>query len=211
VGDGLQVVPHLLHNNWRGGVKMNGKRKVLVLVVLAAFLSMACVCSPSSLLSLAERFRGLKATATAVLEETEEVVTPPPQETPVPEEITPTPEEGAPPPGRCFAEIPEYPGAKRDKSKEAELGQWLHRMGPGMVFPTRKGARIYITADSPSKVIEFYREQMPKKGWKKMVELTVEEGGVIVWEKGPVQAGILVGSSEGETIIIIGCGPRKKP
>jgi len=183
------------------------RNRLAILLILATLLTTACVCSPSALLNLGKKAGELKATATAVIGEAKETATqvaPPEKETPAPQ-MTPLPS------GRCFADIPEFPKAKRDAEKEAELDRWLQEMGMGgIMLPTGEEARIYVTRESPAKVVEFYRKAMPKRGWKKTLELTTEEGGIISWEKGPIQAGLLTGMSEGETIILIGCGPKEK-
>lgn len=183
---------------------MKGKR-IVIPFALFVLLFMACVCSPSAILNLGKKAEALKATATAMISEVEETFTAEePSPAPPAKEKTPSPKK------KCFADIPLFPGAKRDQQKEAELDKWLRQIGMGgALVPTEEEARIYITGESPAKVIAFYRKEMPKKGWKKSVEFSTEEGGIIIWEKGPIEAGLLTGQSEGETLILIGCGPKK--
>ena len=158
---------------------MKGKKTPLILFVLSVFLLTACVCSPSAILNLGKKAEELKATATAVIGEVKETLTTE-EASPAPPAVGKTPAPKKSPPAKCFADIPQFPGAKRDKQKEAELDKWLRQMGAGgAIVPAEEEARIYTTGEPPSKVIEFYRKAMSKKGWKKTIELTTEEGGII--------------------------------
>jgi len=179
-----------------------GKRvMVLGLALALLFPSLACICLPTGL----RLPTGIKETATAIVGGIEEVATE--LATIAPEEKTPTvgPEEtGVPSVAGCFADLPEYPGAKRDKEKEAELESWIGRLGPEVPLVEGEG-RIYITADPLKEVIRFYEKEMPERGWERKLALTSDEGGIMLWERGGFAASFIIGKIEEENLIVITC------
>ena len=188
---------------------MKDRRLLLLVVVLVAFSTLACVCMPTDLIR--------KFLPKVVVTPTEAVKeTPPPEATPTevagktpPPEATPT--EAAkpkpPPPGKCFAEVPSYPKAEREAELEAEWQKLGARFGP-MAAQMKGEVRVFTTPDPPAKVVKFYETEMPKRGWGKKLALTTEEGGLLAWEKGGLMATFIIGGEKKRTYIIIGCGPK---
>lgn len=182
------------------------KRLVVLALGLGLLLpSLACICLPTGL----KLPTGIGETATAIIGEIEEKATELATTTPAAKPPTPTlgPKESVVPSvAGCFADIPEYPGAKREKEKEAELESLVGRLGPGVPLVEGEG-RVYVTGDPLKEVIKFYEEEMPKRGWERKLALTSDEGGVMLWEKGGFAASLIIGRVEEENLIIITCSP----
>lgn len=167
-----------------------------LVLALGLFLSsLTSMCLPSGFRPSAT----MGETATASIDLAQEKATEVP--TTAAETETPTPtlepkETVVPPAGDCFADVPEYPGAKRDEEMEAELGSWIP-------LPLLGSSRIYSTADPLEEIIEFYEKEMPKRGWT--LRLTPEEEGTIAWEQGDFIAYFLIDKFEEESLILAMC------
>lgn len=183
-------------------------KQIMLLIALGFILpTVACICLPPIAPPA-----GLQETATAIIGTIQEKATEiaaTPVATPKP--ATPKPAETATPPvappfAACFAIIPEYPGAQRARDAEADLEKWGRQMGPTM--PPIGEAHVYVTADLPAKVVEFYSKTMPEKGWRQRMMLTTDKGGIMWWVWDRYNAGFLIGQPEemkGNTVIVIGC------
>jgi len=147
----------------------------------------------------------MRETATASIDLVQEKATE--VATTTPEAETPTPtqepkETRAPPAGDCFVDVPEYPGAKRDEEKEAELESWIQRFGMGELTIEGEGeGRICITADPIEEVVEFYEMELFKRGWT----IGLSWGGVILSWKDVFDAFFIVGRIEEENLILVKC------
>jgi hypothetical protein len=67
---------------------------------------------------------------------------------------------------------------------------------------------VYITTDVPLKVVDFYHDNPPQEPWNRTMNLTSDEGGIIVWENGDFSAQMFVALNQNETVILLGCGPK---
>lgn len=168
---------------------------MLLVVGLMVFSSLACVCIPTELIQ--KFLPKVVVTPTGAVEEM-----PPSEATPT-EAAKPKPS-----PGKCFAEVPLYPRAKREAKLETEWQRLSKRFGP-LATQIKGEVQVLTTPDPPAKVIKFYETEMPKRGWEKKFTLTTEERGLLAWEKGRLMATFLIGGEEKKTYIIIGCGPKK--
>ena len=171
-----------------------------IAVVVAAFLllsSLACVCAPFTLPSLTG---GLEATATSIAGQIEELVTAVSTQMP-PLPTFATPAEGTPAPEVSFEDIPTYPGARRDTEKEADIDELV---GPlGATGALQGEAQVYLTPDTPAEVARFYEEEMPRHGWESGLSLVEDEGGIMVWHKEGLEASLVIGVSDGDTVIVV--------
>ena len=130
-----------------------------------------------------------------------------------PPEATPTkPSPTAiPTPGQegesCLADLYIYPGSQEEPQMQAELKDLVRQM-EAMSQTSGGEVAVYVTADAPSKVVRFYQENPPRGGWNRTLDLTSEEGGIIVWEKGDLGAEAFVAVHEQKTVILLGCGSK---
>jgi len=102
--------------------------------------------------------------------------------------------------GSAFDDIPIYPGAKKVQKAEGTPAKGM--------FDSREYAnvehRAYETGDSPDKVADFYKKQMPKNGWTKLVFQKYPEGSYMgAWVKGGKGTGaqISISDRKGSTYI----------
>ncbi len=125
-----------------------------------------------------------------------EEVGPPPTEE---EEAPPPTEEEAPPPsevGLTWNDMPVYPGANRIQEMTwtipSEEGEW-----------TKIEWRYYETGAIISTVTDFYKSQMPGKGWEETFWMEMEEMQWGYYSKNNEQdvAWVWIGSEEGKTVI----------
>ncbi|MFW6135405.1 MAG: ligand-binding sensor domain-containing protein [Chloroflexota bacterium] len=108
----------------------------------------------------------------------------------------------------CLSSIPTYPGSQEEKQVQAQLEELVHTMET-MSQASGGEVSVYITADVPGDVIQFYQKNAPRGGWERTMDLTSpEEGGIIVWEKGDFSAQMFVAVEEQDTVILLGCGPK---
>jgi len=107
----------------------------------------------------------------------------------------------------CLSNLPIYPDTREEPQMQAELEELVHQME--MMSQASGEVAVYVTADAPSEVIQFYQKHSPQGGWDKTLSLTSpEEGGIIVWEKGDLSAQMFVAVKDQETVILLGCGPK---
>lgn len=171
------------------------ERKILTAAMVFLVLSLACTCLSSGLVRTLTSDE-TPTVATAVVE-----ATPPSTETPT-EAVGETPE--SPSQGACFADMPIYPGAERDQEREADVDDLIDQLGA--LGQGSGETRVYATADSPADVVAFYRERMSEQGWEKTLDRVSGESGIVTWEKEGVSAQLFVGTDQGETLILLGCG-----
>jgi predicted small lipoprotein YifL len=123
------------------------------------------------------------------------------------EETTPPPSDGGttPPPsgGVCFTwyDMPTYPGVTHVAREN-----WAAPPGQGEWQPdewSRVEWRHYATSDSQSKVVEFYKSEMPQSGWQQVMEVEVGEVNWFLYTKNNGQDGAMVwlGKDDGRTAI----------
>src|SRR4030042_6166315 len=84
---------------------------------------------------------------------------------------TATPKEAAGQPAEGWADIPIYSGAKTVQ----EWKMSLPGVGPGQEYEKVEW-RYYTTKDAVAKVGDFYKAEMPKKGWKETLWMSAAEG-----------------------------------
>jgi len=178
------------------------KRAMPLVLALGLFLpSLTSMCLPSG----SRLPPTMRETATASVDLAQEKATEVATTTPEAETPTPTLEskETMVPLARdCFADVPEYPGAKRDEEKEAELESWIQRFGIGELTIEGEGeGRIYITADSLEEVIEFYGKELPERGWT----IDLAWGGVILSWKDVFVTYLIIDRIEEENLIFVEC------
>jgi len=126
--------------------------------------------------------------------------------TPVP---SPTPErEKTAPPSGEFTDIPIYRGAK-PAAEEAQLMVELKALG---TLRKNEVIRVFTVPDSLDKVVDFYKEQMPRHGWEVEISLTAAgNGGVMQWKKAQWVAVIIIGEREGKRLLLIDRAERGTP
>jgi sugar lactone lactonase YvrE len=108
----------------------------------------------------------------------------------------------------CLSVIPIYSNAQFQADKQNDLESLVNTMATLSGVSGGKVA-VYITPDGLESVIEFYQGHPPTGGYEKTLDLTsAEEGGIIVWEKGEMSAQMFSAIEEGQTVILLGCGPK---
>lgn len=117
----------------------------------------------------------------------------------------PTSQEGPPPADLAWEDIPVYPGAS-EIVKEV-----MASFPPGSTDYELVGSRTYETDDEIEKVADFYLAEMPKKGWEKIMHMSMGGSYTSVWQKGDGKFGttIGIGEQEGKTYIAIIVGREK--
>jgi sulfatase modifying factor 1 len=117
----------------------------------------------------------------------------------------PTSQEGPPPADLAWEDIPVYPGAS-EIMKEVTAS-----FPPGSTDYELVGSRSYQTDDEIEKVADFYLAEMPKKGWEKIMHMSMGGSYTSVWQKGDGKFGttIGIGEQEGKTYIAIIVGREK--
>jgi ligand-binding sensor domain-containing protein len=107
----------------------------------------------------------------------------------------------------CLADLPIYPGSQEAPEKRSDLEELVIQM-ESMGQVSGGEVDVYITSDVPSKVVTFYQGNPLQEPWNRTMNLTSEEGGIIVWENGDFSAQMFVGVEQNETVILLGCGPK---
>jgi hypothetical protein len=122
---------------------------------------------------------------------------------------TSTPKEATAKPAEGWADIPIYSGAK-------SVQEWkmsLPGMAPGQEYEKVEW-RYYTTQDAVTKVADFYRSEMPKKGWKETLWMAAQDTawGMYTSKDDNVGAGIYVMKDESENVtgIMIWRGEKGK-
>ena len=112
--------------------------------------------------------------------------------------------------GSEWEDIPIYSGATRHESEMAK------RMSATMGNMGDKGEseiRLFKAGDEYDKVVSYYKSQMPRKGWEKIMEKEEEAGWGSMWQKkdGEILVNLTVMKDmEGECGIAIGRHMGKK-
>ena len=137
------------------------------------------------------------------------------EETNVPDEAIPTtnPETSDPSSNissdeTCLSAIPIYSNAQFEPDKQNDIKTLVNSM---QILSGVSGGEVavYITPDGLKNVIEFYQDNPPSDAYHMTLNLTSsEEGGIIVWEKGEMSAQMFTAVEGGETVILLGCGPK---
>ena len=108
----------------------------------------------------------------------------------------------------CLSAIPIYDNAQPKPNMRDDLQDAVRTM-ESLSQASGGEVSVYITADSVSDVVQFYQQILPRDGYEKTLDLTsVEEGGIIVWEKGEMSAQMFTAIEGGDTVILLGCGPK---
>ena len=108
----------------------------------------------------------------------------------------------------CLSAIPIYDNAQLEPDKQNDLESLVKTMA------TLSGVlggevAVYSTLDGLESVVQFYQQSPPTGGYEKTLDLTsAEEGGIIIWEKGEMSAQMFTAIEGGETVILLGCGPK---
>jgi hypothetical protein len=97
--------------------------------------------------------------------------------------------------------MPTYPGVTHVAREN-----WAAPPGQGEWQPdewSRVEWRHYATSDSRSKVVEFYKSEMPQSGWQQVMEVEVGEVSWFLYTKNNGQDGAMVwlGKDDGGTVI----------
>ena len=108
---------------------------------------------------------------------------------------------------RCPTPLPVYPGAQGMSEAQEEFEALMHQMET--VAPSLRGdIAVYSTTDAPAEVIAFYESHPPGDNWTQTLDMTSEEGGIIVWEQDGQSAQVFVTLDDDITLILLGCGTR---
>ena len=109
---------------------------------------------------------------------------------------------------RPLAIFPRYPGSNLDSEISRELLMVLQSLTSSK-YSTEGEIVALRTSDSLDKVVRFYRTNPPADNWKKIMELGKEGASFIeLWEKDGESAQIFAAEDEGETVILLGYGPK---
>ncbi len=114
---------------------------------------------------------------------------------------TATPKEAAAQPAAGWADIPIYSGAKTVQ----EWKMSLPGAAPGEEYEKVEW-RYYTTKDAVAKVADWYKAEMPKKGWRETLWMSAEDmaWGMYTSKDDSVGAGIVVMKDESENATGIG-------
>lgn len=122
---------------------------------------------------------------------------------------TATPKETAAQPAAGLADIPIYPGAKSVQ----QLTSSVPGAAPGQEYQKVEW-RYYTSNDTVAKVGDFYKTEMPKKGWKETLWMTTDAmaWGAYANKDDSVEVGVYVIKDESQNVtgIIIWRGEKKK-
>ena len=105
-------------------------------------------------------------------------------------------------PAAGWADIPVYAGAKEEQQLKMQV--------PGATAGTDYSKvewRYYTTKDAVAKVADFYKAEMPKKGWKETLWMAAAEGmawGMYTNKDESVGTGVWVVKQESEGVTGIG-------
>jgi hypothetical protein len=103
-----------------------------------------------------------------------------------------------------MANIPAYPGSRADPGKEGDIDGLIKAMaGKRDWFPAE--THVYVTGDSPERVLENFNSAMPSKGWKQASKIPGKSWGYVTWSQDNARAQILTGIIDGQTHFILGC------
>ncbi len=132
-----------------------------------------------------------------------------PTEEETPSTGAPAAEEAAAPAGQAGGDVEGLweglPLCRRAQLMEAESAD-LDAFAAQSQPPGRAAA--YTCGQDVDDVLALYRDEMPDLGWEKTLDLADDQGGVILWEQDGWSAQAMVAVEEGETILLLGVGPK---
>jgi hypothetical protein len=114
---------------------------------------------------------------------------------------TPTVKEADAKPTAGWADIPVYPGSKQVQG----LTMTVPSEALGDEYEKVEW-RYYTTNDAVDKVSNFFKAEMPKKGWKETGWMAFEGMAMGIYENaaGDTAAGVWVGKNQGENVTSLG-------
>ena len=95
------------------------------------------------------------------------------------------------------ADMPQYPGSTvlQSMTQDSPQGKHLHVM--------------LHTQDSPKTVLDYYKEKAVAAGYKVVVESSLEEGGMVVFESASSSVHVNAMTSEGGSDIVMDATPPR--
>ena len=114
---------------------------------------------------------------------------------------TATPKEATVKPAEGWADIPIYSGAKSIQ----QLNMTVPGAAPGQDYQKVEW-RYYTTQDAVTKVADFYKAEMPKKGWKETLWMAAQDTawGMYTSKDDNVGAGLFIGKDTSQNLTSIG-------
>jgi len=110
----------------------------------------------------------------------------------------------APGGGICGA-IPPYGQATLSSVEEITSGALIDQLEQmGKI----EEVYVYRTGDAATQVKEHYVQAMEDAGWAMVFEMDVAGDLLLIWSKDDLMAQLVIGSDEGLTTFILGCGPN---
>ena len=183
------------------GTRLNRNRKEktmrrdTLLAVTITLVVLALACGPSGIMG------GITGDGDG---DESPAVTQPPDDEPVQAPPTdPSGDEPAPPPGDVMKDIPIYPGAT------IKMGATPPPVPGAAAAYENVEARLYETGDDKDKVCNFYKDEMPKAGWQKILYMPVDEGCITSWLLSDDKTGatiVVAEQSDGKVLLSIVAG-----